>query len=593
MRTARIGTMVALLALAGCDGSSGLSPGAGDAGATILPDGGGASNFGDGGAFSSPEQCFDGIDDDGNGLIDCADPVCASNQVCCVGSADAMCCDGPTTLGSLALVGCDGAAPSTGCLGSSTQLFGQVTPTIETAGLVPQGGATEGGVVLGDAIDPRAGNLTLSATIVTPATRCTDCVDGAGIGLLDAVPGPGERARVRFGIMATGSRDEVTVLVAGEPVARAALSTGTATYSIELDVNGHGVAMVGEQMITSIDGVALPPSVRAAVFGRTDNRTAGVAAVSVADATVEQASCDVPSAIARRATPVVPWSGATWSPREVRRPSVVTWDDAGAARWLMAFGYDGAIRLAERTMAGEFRNAVNDPGPPAFDLPAGLTAARDPWLVVDGGTLHLWFVGEDGSGATSVWHTQSPLATDPVFIEPAQQLDPSDFMFTGIDAPTVVHDDQWILVARVRTTEDTRLVRWVSMDGVDWQLPGGSSDADTLRVPQTNDLYAFDRDEVGAPGLVVATDRNGHRIQRLYYAGRRGTQWSIGLLVSSDDTNYLPLGPVLEPGTGFDALGLTDPAPVLQGGAVTLYYAGTDGSAWKIGFAGPIGTVGE
>ncbi len=591
MTLARLGTIALLLGLAGCIPAPGAE--APDGGSTP-PDA--AAPRSDAGV-AAPElgdRCYDGVDDDLDGAADCADSDCASNAVCCVGSGADGCCDPIGTTIELPLACADQDASACFASDPSLSVFGEVLPVIESGALVPQGGRVDGGVVIGDAIDPRGVDITLTATIDTPANRCTDCADAAGIGLLDRLPAPGEQAIVLFGVVATGSRAEITVIVADEVVARTPLTPGSASYRLEMDVSGHGRVLVGEAMIAELDSVPLPMSLRAAVFGRTENRPADVSAVSVTQASVTLKPCDAPTAIVRRSTPVVPWSGSTWTPREVRRPSVVTWVEDTTTKRLMAFAFEGAIYLAQRTAGGEYRNASFDPGPPAFELPAELVEARDPWLVIEDARFHLYFVGVDESGATSVWRASGGSVWDTTFGTAEKVLDPAAFEIASIAAPAVVvGDPTWSMIARAGTERGPRLVRWISTDGVEWTLRGGSLDAATWRAPQPDDLFAFARDDLGAPALVTMLDRQQRPVQRLYYAGRRGTRWSIGLMVSSDGDRFLPLGRVLDGGVGFDALGVADPAPVVEDGSLLLYYAGTDGSAWKIGVAGPAGTVGE
>ena len=121
-----------------------------DAGA---PDGfvtdGGATVF-DGSPVSPPNDredpdfdagaCFDGLDNDDDGTLDCAEAECGVRAECCVGSAE--CCSGATRLSTLTVECEDGPASACDSLEGLT-LFG--APTIERTGLVPQGGAGHGG----------------------------------------------------------------------------------------------------------------------------------------------------------------------------------------------------------------------------------------------------------------------------------------------------------------------------------------------------------------------------------------------------------------------------------------------------------------
>lgn len=600
MHLARLGTTLLLLAALGGCGDAGLND-RGDAGPTC-PDCAMDGAFPDVGLGPVPEEqgddCFDEVDNDLDGLTDCEEPLCAVELVCCVGSASGACCapDGETR--ALSLASCaDG--PADGCFSGRTDLsfFGEDTPTVEDAALVPQGGTGHGGVALGGPIDLRAANVTFSATVAVPdrAMRCSDCVDGAGIAVLAELPPPGQRASARFGVLATGSRDEVVVLVADEVVARTSLPLGAALLDIELGVDGTAVARLGEAELARVEGLELPESAWLVVFGQNTNPSAGEERVRVRDATATTYACDAPAAVVRRPGPVVPWSGATgWSPREVRQPSVATYTQSGAERAMMAFAHAGDIYLAQRTGAGEFRHASADPGPPAFPLPEGVVAVSDPSLIADVDRFVLYFVGHGADGATRVWKTTGEPGFGQGFGAPAPVLDPVDFALLGVDGVHVTPSSSgWALLARVDTGQDRRIARFSSADGLEWELHGGSLEAATLRLPRTTDLFAFDRDEVAAPALVTFPDARGNHVTRVYYAGRRGTRWNIGLLASLDGVRFRPVGVVLGPGADFDALGVTDPEPVVEEGVLRVYYAGTDGASYRIGVSGPAGTLGE
>jgi len=79
---------------------------------------------------------------------------------------------------------------------------------------------------------------------------------------------------------------------------------------------------------------------------------------------------------------------------------------------------------------------------------------------------------------------------------------------------------------------------------------------------------------------------------RLYYAGRRGTRWSVGLLVSPDLETWFPVGAVLSPDEeGLDAIAVRGPGPfVAADGRVGLYYRASDGVLTSLGLARPSGT---
>src|SRR5690606_8306498 len=112
--------------------------------------------------------------------------------------------------------------------------------------------------------------------------------------------------------------------------------------------------------------------------------------------------------------------------------------------------------------------------------------------------------------------------------------------------------------------------------------------AGVLRRSGTDD--GFDRDEIGAARVLDL----GDGVVRIFYAGRRGTRWSIGALVTTDLLHYDQAAggePLLGPsGAGFDALGVYSPellaSPVAGGIAqLTMYYTGSAGTVSSLGLA--------
>ncbi len=468
---ARLGTLassslsLALLAAAlggGCSQAT-IMDGGPDAGASV--DGGLGL---DAAGPPTSDLCFGGLNSTPE--TDCQAVACFSDPACCVGSAREDCCRAMDDRQLVELTSCtDGEA--TACFGAdrSRVLFGDVLPVVENGGLVPEGGLGHGGVALAEPIDLRAVNVDVHGSFLVPSERCVDCVDVAGLAFLTAVPAAGQRAVVPFGVLLSGSRDEIAVLVADEVVARSALMPGARAVRLSTDVRGRGRVMVDEVPLAEVEGLALPAQARPAVFGRTSNRS-GQDAVRVGAARVSSSSCDVPRALSRRAEPVLPWSGSAWMPTDVRRPSVVAWTADGVSRALMAYEHEGEIHLAGRTGFGEFRNATSDPGPPTFERPEALRAAREPWLFVHDERLVIVFVGVDEAGRSALWRsTGGPLRAQ-TFAAPALMLDPAELGLESLDQPTVlVEQGVWRMIARTHSSTGTSLVELMSFDdGLTW-----------------------------------------------------------------------------------------------------------------------------
>ncbi len=73
----------------------------------------------------------------------------------------------------------------------------------------------------------------------------------------------------------------------------------------------------------------------------------------------------------------------------------------------------------------------------------------------------------------------------------------------------------------------------------------------------------------------------------LYYTGYDGSNYRIGLAVSKDGLTFEKKGIVLDLGAGgaWDDVRVEVPAVVVRDGQVWLYYAGYDGSKYRIGLA--------
>jgi hypothetical protein len=610
---ARLGTtrmvlgLAALAALPACDAAF-----ESDGGAMAPADAGPDLGAGDGGPVAEgPEDpgfagaCYDERDNDRDGALDCAEEACATTPMCCVGSALEACCrqvEGDLTLSAPAA--CDGA-PAAECaeLPDGLTFFGEAA-RFERGGLVPQGDVGHVGVVLGGAVDPRRTNLELSADIAVPSAemRCADCTDTVGIALIDEVPADGAPAAIRLGVLVNGPLEEVRILIADEVVQRLPMAPAEGTYRLALRVDGTATIDVPGHDAIALEGFELPETVHAAVLGRTDNRPAGEAAVAVTAASRSLRECDVPDALARREAPVMPAADVSWSAEALGRPSAALGGET--ERVWVAFERNGTLHMAGETGTGELRGAPLDPSDPVVDVPTDAPIVRllDPWLMVDPEVTDRWllfFAAEDQAGVRRVYRTGGDRGWGQAFDWPeAPILDPDAHeALASIDAPTVWRDAGgfWHLIARVTTAQGGEALALFDRNPEGrWLLRGGSLETARVAAPRRDDLFAFDRDAVGAPAVVVHGPETAP-VWRLYYAGRRGTRWTIGALVSEDGSEWRRLGPVLggRDGTAFDALGVTDPAPVRLDDGIRLYYRGTDGADSAFGVAGPSGTLPE
>lgn len=508
---------------------------------------------------------------------DCNSPA-ADRTACCVGSADPMCCGRSSDSIPLdpSLCG-DGDFASCG-LDPDLGEFGATPPTIMSGALVNGAGPTLGGVQLGGGLDPRGANTELRGTIEVPEVRCDDCIDVAGLAFLDRIPTGSERASIRFGLLVNGAIDLVQVVVSGEVVDTYTLPIGQNEFKIRTFIDGSLEADTPGHRF-DLPPLALPERIYPVVLGRTvDPGPEGF--VSTLSAVLETFACDAPAAIQRVEAPVYRADTAT----AVGRPAVLARGPSGDRE--VFFAGEGGIEVA----AADATTGALDP--PRVAVSAGVNdTLEDPWVLDATSGLQLYAVRRDATGAGVVVRgVAEPGTTTFGALDPV--LDAAEIEgVEAIDGPSVLDLGGGELDMIVRATLDgasDALIRLVSDDdGLSWTLPSEALDAYDARIYTTSaDPFAFDADELAEPAVVFAGG-----LYRLYYAGRRGTRWTIGLLVSPDLVDWYPAGAVLGPDDdGYDAIGVRGPAPFVQGSAVGLYYLATDGVSTTLGYAGPSGT---
>jgi hypothetical protein len=113
-----------------------------------------------------PENCTDGIDNNCNGLIDCADPMCAGAAGCCANGMTRPCYDGPMGTENVGI--CHGGTQTCTNGQWSMPCAGEVTPTAENCG-----------DNLDHNCDGQAGCKDTSCAMATNCTPMGTCATGA------------------------------------------------------------------------------------------------------------------------------------------------------------------------------------------------------------------------------------------------------------------------------------------------------------------------------------------------------------------------------------------------------------------------------
>ncbi len=562
-----------------------------DAGSTGFDGGIGAppeADPSDGPAFAS--ACLDGRDQNGVGGLDCADVSCAHAPSCCIGSSDPACCTHPGL--SVTLSFACGAGPCDDL--ARFTAFGNVGPIPARDGTyvpVSDDGA-DSGAFLDDAIDPRASVVTLGASIAVPNGSVG--IDAIGIGLFE---GPASAHVVPVAaLVVSASRGEILLLLGDSIAGAAPAPTDGIAHDYTLTVGPTGTVTATGGGASLSTQVTLPTgSTHAGFFGRATNPGAGELPARIGSFSVGVSACDQPTALERVGAITIIDETNSAMLDTASEPSIATDGTTTALAFTATSMLDPThpgIFVATRQTDGTFH--VQAPGVGAQPLlaPAPGEQLSGPALgaTADGRwILYAARVHADGSRSLVVATSSdaSPLSLGSI----------SDLVISGqtgdFSAPAIVpgHSDR--LVARhvpggaELTSRTPELVLLVVTPGAGTAAQAGglcgadSSCADGVRSEQT--VYAaratsvaFDADDVSDPAIVFYD-----HVYRLYYAGRLGSRWSIGMLVTVD-LGYWRVAnegrPILAAdGEGEDAVSVRAPAPFVEDGQLWLYYVGSDG----------------
>lgn len=507
------------------------------------------------------DSCWNGIDEDENGLTDCDEPGCAATPFCCLGRSSAPCCVERLAPVSVDFALCEGSIPADCEPTAST--FGQPAPRLDgevpRRAFVPGGSERDSGLVFAAPLDATRARIELTARVAASATPCDDCVDVVAFGVGDPPLDELAPPRLDVAVLVRGSRGDVALVVAGEVVATLPLSDdATRPYTLTLQPDG-------QVLLTSEVGGPLTarwgprPGLRALLYGRSQARTREGAAIRPARAeglTISTQECEIPSALEVDADSPLP--DPAWGLADARAPSA----RAEGGSLLVAFEHGGDIHLA-RLDADGTRALV---GAPALRADPG-ESLRDPELAREGARWMLYVTREreDRSGIARAEGGATLAEPFGALVDvPGGE---------GLTAPAVAEWRGSTLVAAV-SAEGSGIVLLELVEG---QLERWRGLEESV-VRARDDLHSFDADEVGGPALHV----DGAGILRLYYAGRRGTRWRIGLVAAGDGETWLyaPEGPVLD--LGPDSRAVRDPSVVVVAGIQQIFHTTSDDASSRV-----------
>lgn len=578
------------------------SAGAGRNGESLDAD----SAFGSG----SLATCFDNVDNDGVGGVDCDDPMCIGLRSCCVGHAD--CCAAvaqPALPPAVTFSTCeerDGAASPATCLGTDERPvveFGDPSPKIVGGELYPQGDDTfDSGFYFARPVDLSTRTVDLETTFVRPSGCGSSCIESVGVGFThQGTFDETTLVRPAIGLLMSGSLRDVMLLVAGDVVARWPLGEDDASWRLiarpdgELRVFRDGVEQLGpgDRAFRFLPG----PDARLVVYGRNRNVADTVTGARVGDITIATSLCDVVDRWPTRKPVAVVGEGSAGT--AAGQPSIAYGDDdMPYLAWEADVDGMPGIRFGRRSSIEEvadparFAPFVNDEARIGTGGgPHSEGGAFEPDLVWDGQKLQVVYTAHSAGGVSSIGRARLR-PTDGLTLEAERLvLDPGGHAdVTGFDGPTLFRhwSGTWVLIARAHLTgggHELRVYRTDDIEGDVWtEIP----DTQLREVLTTGrqEAEGFDAREVAAPSLTI---HNG--AWHLYYARRIGARWSIGLIASDDllywrhvDRGY----PVLEDGpNAFERLGASGPDVAVYPGSdeVELVYEGQDGTRPRMGFA--------
>ena len=556
---------------------------AGDVDSRESPDGGIGSALAGEDNDPSFQSCFNGIDENGTGDADCDDAVCANSPPCCIGATREACCAVVPEVQTLDLTAC--ADPRT-CAPMRVVSGFPVITTAPSHRLTLVSSADVDAIVdfPSWAVTPRAERVVLRASI-SARTTSTLPVDAAAFGLWQGNTSA-TSANPDIGVVVSATRGDVSLIVGSRIVSARAIAADVDSYALTIEPTGsvmltahRGAALVSSETQTvTIDlpsGRAVP-----VLFGRVANDEVGAASITAFS--VARSVCDIPAALARTA-PLTFVGGDTFDPRSVTDPSVIVDGETTRIAFAARTRADDSTRsLFLGTLEGNVvRDAIAVITTSNLETLGALDDLSGPDLVARGGAqVDMHFAYRVGD----IWDVARA-----VDVLGERRIVPVATPTGSFDDPTMLGN---ALIVRAHVGASTRFVRLdanaddgafseAPVCGTDVSCAPGAMESDFI-LKNSGEEIAFDRDEIRSAAVVQTSTTT-----RVYYAGRRGTRWSIGMLQSSGTGFYFRstnAGAALLTGSGAgsDALSVSAPTAWIDGDTLHLVYAGSDGASWTL-----------
>jgi hypothetical protein len=545
---------------------------------------------------ASTASCLDGVDNDSSGEYDCQVESCRRFvRACCQRLPSADCCERLTPeVDLLTLASTDCVGPASVCLATRQSTFGDPPPVIGAGGaLLPTGGfLSESGVVLTAVEDDPAGLSLSFKTRVPSAGVCMgSCIDFVGVGVVDLEALSASSVRPAAGVVVSAGRREVQLVADGAVAARAPLPADDGARFVEVTLSLEWLPG-GELRLFIGDGEALRARVQRApnparaslvVWGRSSvsDETARAALLT---ARLIRRRCEAPGTWTAVQSPIGGFRGEPIDVDVLR--------DGDLLRYAYVSG--DAVLVATRA-AGEAPGDVGDTAVLLAPVAGRRWGGPDLARRADGG--YILHVADELSGcilrATGAEARDLVLDDQPV-VCPSVAGEPGAGSYEAFRDPS-------LLLRAGRMTADVLFVRAVGEEAraallalpldADGRYPGPVVESPRIVVRRPTGIVAdLDADDLAAPDVAWIDGA-----AQLWYAGRTGSRWSVGLLVSSKPSGFRDLrvsfaladlwSPVLDaalqpssrPGQP-DAFGVYAPTVTASDGQVDLLHFASDGT---------------
>ncbi|MEM9192322.1 MAG: hypothetical protein AAGF12_24320 [Myxococcota bacterium] len=530
-------------------------------------------------AIPAGEQARRMNEADSPGFAGCTNtegPLCAEScggevPSCCLGSG--TCCGAAPELQTLLPAGARDGLAFDSCTGDlegcfpDIEVFGSPRPWVDQQDgkLRPGGREFDSGLLIGKPVDLRISKITLEASLGRAGEDCdAGCVDSAGFGFTgqDSL-GTASQVSPLAALLLSGSRDEVMLVIGEQTIARWPMVDATERWRLVFTPNGQLEVWRNGAVVTR-SAFTLHEAARLLVYGRSRNRGAELSGSGIGDLAVHVELCDMPDRWFERGPMAVdrPLS-------ELRDPSVST----AEGETLVAFSAPDGIHVGE--VSDDFQSVsllVQDVPALVPTVDHNRRGVEDPELFVhEGWTMLYTATGESGTRSIAIARRG---ADNRFEADPRPAIAPEEYGFVHLSQPSIARaiGERWVVVA---VAEDGNGLRYLALfysddlERFDWFPSAELTELTRRKVEPTMTSLDFDAHEIAAPALHI---QNG--AYHLYYGGRNGLRWSIGVLVSDDLRFWRRLeSPVLEGAdTPEERIGVRGPDAFFSDGAVHLVY---------------------